>query len=201
MKFFAPPTFRCFPELETARLWLTEIKPAYTEDIFRHFSDHEVTRYLDLAPLQTPQDAQHLVNFLTNRFKEERGIRWGIRPKGQTHLIGTCGYNFWAKRRARAELGYDLAPAYWRQGLATEAVKAVIAFGFETMRLWQIEAFIAPKNIASQQFIKRLGFRQARNVREFQFSTGQLASMTVFSLDKEQWVNLGESSYFYLQEG
>jgi ribosomal-protein-alanine N-acetyltransferase len=186
-QLFFTPTFDQFPELETEHLLLTEIKPKHAEDILRHFSNHQVIRYLDFTPMQSLQDASQLINFLANRFKDERGIRWGITLKGHHVLIGTCGYNSWAKRKRQAELGYDLGPTYWRRGIASEAVQAVLQFGFETMKLRKIEAFIAPENTASKQFIKGLGFYYDRSVHEFQSSTGRLARMMVFSLKKEQW--------------
>src|SRR5256885_9265819 len=54
----------------------------------------------------------------------------------------------------------DLARPYWGQGLMTEAVRAMIQFGFEHMGLNRIEAEVMPENIASIRFLSKLGFEE-----------------------------------------
>lgn len=194
-KSFRKPTFRQFPELETETLRLQEIKPHHAAAIFKHFSSEAVTQYLDVTPMEDIKDANRLITFLAKRYRQERGIRWGISQKGIDHIIGTCGYNTWSKQKFQAELGYDLSAAYRRQGVASEAVKAVIDFGFTTMRLQKIEAVVLPENTPSRNFLKRLGFDRQGLAREFQVSTGQIAQMTVFSMEKQQWLRLSSFSF------
>jgi len=196
-KDFTNRYFDQFPELETERLRLIEIKPQHAKDILRHFSEEAVTQYLDVARMQALEEAERLIDFLATRLKQERGIRWGITQQGEDQVIGSCGYNTWIKRKFQAELGYDLSKAYWRQGIATEAVKKVLQFGFTKMELQKIEALILPENIASEQFIKSLGFRWEGTVREFQISTGQYATMKVFSLKKHEWLSLASATHYY----
>ena len=59
----------------------------------------------------------------------------------------------------RAELGYWIGVPYWGQGFATEAANAVIAFGFETLRLNEIYAHHFAGNIASQRVLEKIGMR------------------------------------------
>lgn len=182
------PTFTHFPELETETLLLQELQPGHAADILNHFSALAVTRYLDVKGLETLGEAEELITLLARRFQHERSIRWGVSQKGCRRIIGTCGYNTWSKRKFQAELGYDLSPAYWRRGIMTEAVQAVIRFGFTKMDLQKIEALVLPENVASEAFLESLGFDWEARVREFQVSTGQFAHMTVFALKKHQWL-------------
>ena len=182
------PPFRQFPELETDTLRLIEITPRHAEDVLHHFSDDAVTRYLDIQCMQTLDEARGLINFLTSLYRKGQGIRWGITRRGEDQIIGTCGFNTWHRRKSLAELGYDLSAAYWRQGIATDAVGAVLHFGFTEMSLQSIEALVMPDNLASEGFLDHLGFRWQRNVRDFQISRGQYTTMSLFHLKKYEWL-------------
>ncbi|MBO7748138.1 GNAT family N-acetyltransferase [Paenibacillus sp. MWE-103] len=81
--------------------------------------------------------------------------------------MGTCGYHCWVREeRSRAELGFDLAKPHWGKGLMREALKPVIAFGFERMGLDRIEATVDPKNKRSLALLNKLNFELAPALRE-----------------------------------
>lgn len=74
-----------------------------------------------------------LINRRSERFKSRQGIRWEIARKNDNVIIGSCGYGY--KNPFLGELGYELARAYWRQGIMTEALEAAIKFGFQAIEL------------------------------------------------------------------
>jgi [ribosomal protein S5]-alanine N-acetyltransferase len=75
-------------------------------------------------------------------------------------LIGTCGFCRWDKQHHHAEVGYDLCPDYWGQGLMTEAIQALIRFDSEEMDLNRIEATAHTENERSQRVLLKLGFQK-----------------------------------------
>ena len=127
-----------FPILYTDRLDLVEIKQSHVSDLYKLFSDEKVTRFYNLLPFQNEQEAQKCIHWFQNRFKDKLGIRWGIAIKGQQNIIGTIGFNNFSKRH-RANLGYDLQSEHWNNGFITEALKAVINFGFKQLEINRIE--------------------------------------------------------------
>ena len=64
-------------------------------------------------------------------------------------------------------LGYWMGEAYSRQGYMTAAVKLVIPFAFETLRLHRIEAACIPANLASIRLLEKTGFRREGFAREY----------------------------------
>ena len=62
-------------------------------------------------------------------------------------------------------LGYDLARPHWNRGIMTEALTAVLPFGFEKMALNRIEALVITGNEASYRLLARLGFQQEGTLR------------------------------------
>ena len=59
-----------------------------------------------------------------------------------------------------------LSPAHWGKGLATEAVRRVLQFGFERIGLHRVEAELDPRNTASARLLERIGFRYEGLLRE-----------------------------------
>jgi len=84
----------------------------------------------------------------------------GAGPPGTPHIIGTCGYTRWNQENRFALLGYDLARDCWRRGLMSEAVAAVLRFGFEHMALHRVEATVVTGNTASATLLGRAGFER-----------------------------------------
>ena len=112
--------------LHTDRLVLRPMSPDDVEFVFRHFSNPAVHQYLvDNAPVATRERARSIVEFYTGAESSTR-LRWVITLKAGGEPIGTCGFHEWSPAHRRAEVGYDLAPEWWGQGLMFEALGAAL---------------------------------------------------------------------------
>ena len=177
-----------FPERETERLVLREMTLQDLEFYFHHFNIKEIIEgccFPGPKDLETAKEELEL--YCINPFKEGRGLRWGITLKGDDKLIGTCGIYDWKKTSQSAEIGYDLDPAYWRQGIMTEALKALLIVGFEKMGLNRIQAIIDSKNKRSIKLVRGLGFKKEGVLRQRSYFNGQFRDDVIFSLLKEEW--------------
>ncbi|MHA6533000.1 GNAT family N-acetyltransferase [Paenibacillus sp. BAC0078] len=146
-----------FPMIETDRLTLRLLTLDDSEAVFRHFSDEEVTRFMDIPPCREIREAIEIIQFHI----EDTGCRWGIFDKQTGQLAGTCGYHCWVTgTAAKAEIGFDLSRDYWGQGLMTEALLPVIEFGYGQMGLEMIEATVDPGNARSMRLMEALGFER-----------------------------------------
>ncbi|EZP76902.1 N-acetyltransferase [Parageobacillus genomosp. 1] len=173
-----------FPILETERLLLREIVKEDAQGIFDCFSNSDVTRYYGLDPLTSIEQAEELVESFAKNYKEKRGIRWGIEIKGKKGIIGTIGFNAWSPKHKRAEIGYELHPKYWRKGYATEAVSAVISYGFKELDLTRIGAVVFLENKASNELLTKLGFQKEGVLRSYMYQNGVPYDTNVYSLLK-----------------
>jgi ribosomal-protein-alanine N-acetyltransferase len=172
--------FQQFPFLETQNLLLRAIRAEDAEDLYTIFADKEVMRHYDLYPFETPEEADDLIEFFAESFELEKGIRWGITRKGEQKILGTCGYV--VLRRYRGEIGYELAQAYWRQGIMSEALPAIINFGFQQLDLNRIEALVMQENAASAGLLTKLGFTEEGILREYDYFKESFHDLRCFSL-------------------
>ncbi|WP_353048684.1 MULTISPECIES: GNAT family N-acetyltransferase [unclassified Exiguobacterium] len=119
-----------FPILQTTRLTLREVKPLDAPSLLTYLADERVVKPIGLAPFQTEADALDEINWYHAIRTEQTGLRWGITEHATPDIIGSCGFLNRSSRHQRAELGFELSPAHWGKGLAQEAVRAVLAHGF-----------------------------------------------------------------------
>ena len=170
-----------FPDLHTARLNIVEIKQEHLSDIFKLFSDSRVTQFYNIVTLTEQSEAQKYIDWFSCRFADRTGIRWGISLKGQNCIIGTVGFNN-VTHRHRANLGYDLQTEFWNKWYATEALTAVINFGFKKLYINRIEAEVMQGNTASERVLTKLGFTKEGILRQWMYWNDQHYDMTMFSL-------------------
>ncbi|MDR9856260.1 GNAT family N-acetyltransferase [Paenibacillus sp. VCA1] len=171
-----------FPELETERLILREITKEDTESIFACFSNGEAMRYYGQDAFEHREQAERLIGFFADSYREKRGIRWGIERKDAPGLIGTVGFNAWSPKHRRAEIGYEIHPDHWRKGYASEAVACILAYGFEALSLARIGAVVYTENAASSRMLIKLGFREEGLLRHYMFQSGVSHDTYAYSL-------------------
>ncbi|WP_435925579.1 GNAT family N-acetyltransferase [Paenibacillus sp. DYY-L-2] len=184
-----------FPQLETERFILRKLTSADARDLFHYFSNDEVTKYYDLDSFVELRQAEDLIQTWNRRYMEKKGFRWAITVKPNNKVIGTCGYHNWSKEHYKAEIGYELNPAYWRQGVMTEVLQEVLRFGFEDLGLNRIEAFIDPDNIRSRYLLEKTGFHEEGYLKQCFFEKNQFMDAVLFSLLKHQYEEQREQYY------
>ncbi|WP_232695497.1 GNAT family N-acetyltransferase [Brevibacillus daliensis] len=180
---------KSFPTLTTNRLILRQLRNEDVPDLFHYFSKDEVTKYYDLESFTEHTQASNLIQFWKQRFEAEQGIRWGISLANQDRIIGTCGYHNWSKEHYKAEIGYELTPEYWRKGIMTEAVEAIIKYGFMNLQLNRIEAFIDPDNLSSRKLLEKAGMKEEGLMKEYFFEKGQFVDAVLFAILKKEYTH------------
>lgn len=180
-----------YPRLETGRLVLRKLRMEDADFLFTEWSDPVVTHFMcDEEPLATREQAEDFLRPYQTPEKNPSSKWWGVERKADGHLIGTCGYFRWDQQHHRAEIGYDLRPDAWGQGLMPEALRALVRFGFEEMNLNRIEATVHVENLRSQRVLAKIGFQQESLLREYYCRDGIYNDQVQFSLLKREWLLL-----------
>ena len=179
--------WRIFPRLETARLVLREIIPTDAEDLFHIFSDEETMRYWSFRPYTSVDQARALIEGIAEAAFAGAGIHWAITLRGDERLVGKCGYNEWRKAHRRGDISYIVAREQWGKGIVSEALGAMLDYGFDHMNLHSVEAGVTPGNDASTRMLQRLGFRLEGHLRENFLTDGGFVDSLVYSLLRGDW--------------
>ncbi len=176
-----------FPVLETERLTLREIRESDAAAVFAIFGDEQVTRYYDVTTMTTMAQARQMAARLRERNDKGDTLRWGVVRKSDHQFIGTGGFNHFMRGWAVAGIGYDIASAYWNHGYMTEALRAILRYGFETLHLNRVEAHVMPANDASARVLEKLGFQREGLLREYGFWKNQYWDLQLFALLQREW--------------
>lgn len=131
---------KCFADPEAMRFWNT---PVHTKRIE---TERAVLRFIDCTPSYY-------------RF-------WAVADAKTDHCLGLVNYHDGHIRNKRVSIGYIVDPARQRQGIATEAVSAMLDFCFGDLSLHRVQAFIHPGNTASLALVEKLGFRREGLLRD-----------------------------------
>ena len=170
------------PELETPRLRLRALGPEDAAGVLQVLGDDEVTRYHSMPTLTTLEEAHAALAQLQRRYQAEESLRWAIEVAGRPGLIGTVGLLHVSAEHRRGELGYELARAWWGQGVMTEAARAVVTYAFERLGLHRIEAGVLVGNDRSVRVLQKLGFHEEGTLRAHLQLEGQFQDVRWFSL-------------------
>ncbi|MCE4048157.1 MULTISPECIES: GNAT family protein [Bacillaceae] len=173
-----------FPLLATDRLHLRKITKEDAADIYRYLSDKAVMKYYGMEPFQSVEETVEEIDWYSKIHMQQTGIRWGITLKGEDKVIGSCGFLNWEKRHFRSEVGFELHQQYWGQGLVSEALHAVVDYGFDQMKLVRIQALVEPPNRQSQRVLEKNNFLQEGLLRSYEYSCGKMDDLYMYSLLK-----------------
>jgi [ribosomal protein S5]-alanine N-acetyltransferase len=176
-----------FPILRTDRLILRQVTKEDASSLLKYLSNKDVMKHIGLEPFKSIDDALDEISWYQSIFEKKTGIRWGITLKDQGGVIGSCGFLNLVSKHYRSEVGIELSKEHWGKGIASEALEAVIKYGFEQMNLQRIEALIEPPNLPSQKLVQRQGFIREGLLRSYEFTVGKFDDLYMYSLLKQDF--------------
>jgi len=174
--------FTPFQNLETERLLLRRVNNADIKEIIELRSNPETMKYIPRPLVKTDQEGLDHIAMINDKIEANEGINWAITIKDNPQLIGIIGHYRIKPEHHRAEIGYMILPEFNGKGIVTEAVKAVVKYGFEEMKLHSIEAIIDPDNIASAKVLEKNGFIKEGHLKENEFFEGRFLDSVIYSL-------------------
>ena len=174
--------FHPFPELKTERLLLRRITKDDAAEIFFLRSDDAVMKHIGREPAATIEEAEDFISQINHGIDANEIIMWAITlldDPGQ--LIGTICFWQIRKEHYRAETGFVLHPFHWRKGIMKEALRRVIQYGFDVMKLHSIDAQVNVGNLASAGVLESVGFAREAYFKEDYFFRGKFYDTAVYS--------------------
>lgn len=146
--------------LETLRLVLV---PATLDD-WREYhailADPLTSRRSNLPRRPTEKRTQGVVRWMVRQGKGGKGFGWMIRERETGLLAGCTRINSMDRQQSVGIIGYEIAPAMWGKGLATEALAAVVRHAHDGMSLHRLEAWTLEGNAQSDRVLLKAGFRR-----------------------------------------
>lgn len=179
------------PVLETERLILRKVEKKDAKDMFEYANNLEVTKYLPWKIDAMDEVEEYIDKNIKNYKQRELGI-WAIEYKEDRKMIGSIEYNEWNPIYQNANIGYVVHQEYHNKGIATEALKKVIDFGFENMELNRIQIDCVKENTASSRVMQKNGLIYEGTLRQAGKYKGNYVDKDIYSILRQEWKKEGE---------
>lgn len=153
-------------EIETARLRLRPLVAEDLDAIYGLWVEPGVRKYLWDDEHISREKAEAVLARGIDDFRSHGFGLWAVIHKESGGLIGFCGFRF-LDDTSEVELLYGISTPYWGIGLATEAARATIRYGFEEVGFERVLGITDTENTASRRVLEKIGMKsQGRVFRE-----------------------------------
>lgn len=180
--------FTDLPSLTTNRLYLRQVQLTDAEALFVIKSDLEVTSQYGQEPHRSLDDTRGWIQRILASYDQHDALFWCLTLKSEGSVIGACTFWNFDPTFHCAEIGYELHPSYGHQGLMTEALTAILTYGFHEFGLHRIEANPLADNTASKNLLLKLGFKYEGNLRQRHFFRGRFEDQQYYGLLEDEWM-------------
>jgi ribosomal-protein-alanine N-acetyltransferase len=178
-----------FPTLETARLRLRLFEPDDAPAVQQLLNDPEVTGTLmDKTLPYSLDDARVMIAASHDGFARGTAYVFAVVRKLNNDLVGYGDIEVRPDHR-RGEIAYWIGRPYWWQGYATEAAKCLVQFGFETLGLNRIYAYVLKRNQASAHVLQKAGLVYEGTQRQGALKDGVFEDVDYYGLLRQDYLD------------
>lgn len=162
--------FHPFKTLYTDRLILRRLTLDDLETIYQLRSNPELMKYIPRPLIKDFEEAKAHFETIEEKIEANVGINWGIALKETPQKVfGIIGHYRISPENHRSEIGYMLLSEFSGKGFASEAIDAVLNYGFQELNFHSIEAVIDPNNVASEKVLIKCGFVKEAHILENEY--------------------------------
>lgn len=175
------------PMLDTGRLRLRPFGPEDAEAVRRLTGDPRIrASMVNLPRIDDPGRARAWIATHHTDWIMGKGAVLAVTLAGTGAVVGAVSLALDRSHR-RGELGYWIAPEHQRRGYATEATRAVLAYGFDVLDLARIQAMHMAGNRASGRVMEKLGLRPEGTLRSHVLKDGRRHDVVVRATLRDEW--------------
>lgn len=175
-------------QLRTERLLLREFEPDDWHAMAAYWAHPLYSRYYAEFPDPNAFVRELVARFVTSQSAEPRQAwQLAIIDPASGELLGNCGIRINDAELREANIGYELNPAVWGRGYATEAATAILRFGFTELHLHRVWADCVADNTGSAHVLEKLGMRREAHFREHQYYRDRWWDTLIYAVLESEW--------------
>ena len=170
------------PSLHTERLILRPFTPKDAAEVHRIVSDREIAANTMHIPHPYPDGmAAEWIDRARSRWETGESAVFAATERGAGRIVCATGLEIEPPHK-RGELGYWVAREFWNCGYASEAARAVVAFGFRELGLNRVSAHHYSRNPASGRVMQKIGMTWEGKMRKHVLKWGVFEDIDVYGI-------------------
>lgn len=174
--------FGHLPTLFTPRLTLRPVRMSDAADLYEYSRDPEVARHVLWDAHRSIHQTRAYIRYLLRQYRNAAPSTFAIALRDTGKVVGTIGFMWVQPENRSAEVGYSLSRAFWNQGYMSEALRAVVDFGFGQLGLNRIEAQHECDNPASGHVMQNAGMRHEGTLRQRLYNKGRFVDVELYAI-------------------
>ncbi|GAA0133464.1 GNAT family N-acetyltransferase [Paenibacillus sp. YSY-4.3] len=182
--------FDAFPLLESRDLIMKKIELGHLDEVYSIYSNDNVFEYCGIIPKHNKETVKSMIGHFERDFTKRTRIKWGIfQRQDEDRLVGILEVFDFNQKVNMVTIGYFLSESHWGQGIASQAVQAVVKFLFENAHVNRIQAEVMPSNDSSKKVLLKNGFQQEGILRQAHLWSGKgVVDLEIYGILREEYV-------------
>lgn len=175
--------------IRTGRLLLRPLGRDDVDALLAYRSRPDVCRYVPFEPMTREVIEERIAGMWANHSLTDEGqaLTLGVVLAETGQLVGDVVLFWHSREHGGGEIGYVLNPDFGGHGYATEAARALLGLGFDSIGLHRIVARIDERNEPSVRVARRLGMRQEARLVRNEFFKGEWSTELDFAMLADEW--------------
>ena len=176
--------------IETDRLILRRFEYSDDDAMLRNWvADENVQKMYSEPVYSTKDEVRGLLDKYIGSYERDDYYRWAVIDKECGECVGQIAFFLVDSKNHFAEIEYCIGTEFQCRGYATEATKAVIAYGFDRINLHKVQICTKTINAKSKRVIEKCGFTYESTLRDYFCMDGNYVGRLYFSILRDEYYN------------
>lgn len=186
--------FQEFPVIKGDAIRLGKIEIEHLDDVFAIYNNDRVFEYCGIIPKHNLQTVKNMIGHFERDYNKRSRVKWGIfvneAPNKLVGIIEVADFN---QKVNMITIGYFLEESYWGRGIATEALRLLVHYLFETIRINRIQAEVMVANDHSKRVLLKNGFMKEGTLRQASLWSGKgIVDLEIYAILRDECVPFNE---------
>lgn len=181
--------FEKFPIINGETISLSKIETTHLDDVFSIYDNDLVFEYCGIIPKHNKVTVKNMIGHFERDYNKRSRVKWGILLNDSSNkLVGVMEAFDFNQKVNMVTIGYFLEQSYWGRGIASEAVRLLTSYLFETINMNRIQAEVMPGNEASKRVLLKNGFSKEGTLRQANIWSGKgIVDLEIYAILKKDF--------------
>ncbi len=177
------------PTIKGDKINIRRLKRSDAESIRKYANDSKVAEFLPFLPHPfTIDDSRKWINTTHRDARKDSAYHFGIEHSDTGEIIGIIGIKNLNWSDFNTEVEYWIGSCHWGQGIASEAVRLILRFAFESTKIVRTYAIVHSKNIGSIKVLEKSGFTLEGTWRKASYHNEEFNDVYGYGILKEEFL-------------